>query len=165
MTADDFVLLKRAGCVSLSFGIESFSDDVLARMGKRFDAATAAEALRRAKAAGLATLVNLIVGFPGETEATFAETCEFVRRHANLIDRVGALSTCIVVAQCPLEKDPAAFGIVLPAPEHWRQWHTADGTNTYEIRVDRLRRLARALDEAGVAHGAGNLYEEALGEV
>jgi radical SAM superfamily enzyme YgiQ (UPF0313 family)/MoaA/NifB/PqqE/SkfB family radical SAM enzyme len=162
MTADDFALLHRAGCASLVFGVESFSDDVLARMGKRFDAATAAQALRLAKDAGISVLVNLIVGFPGETEASFAATCDFVREHASLIDRVSALSTCIVVAQSTLETDPEQFGIVLPRPEHWCQWTSADGENTYELRTERLRRLAAVLSEAGIEHGMANLYREAL---
>lgn len=164
MTVEDFRLLKQAGCVSLVFGIESFNDDVLRKMGKRFDAATATLILQRAKDAGLEVLVNLIVGFPGETAESFAETCGFVRAHAGLIDRVSALSTCIVVAQCEMEKNPDAFDIVLPAPEHWRQWRSRDGRNTYEVRVKRLRELARCLTEAGIATGMSNLYSEALEE-
>jgi len=164
MTLEDFKLLKRAGCVSLVFGIESFNDDVLRKMGKRFDAAAATLILQRAKDAGLEVLINLIVGFPGETDESFAETCGYVRAHAGLIDRVSALSTCIVVAQCEMEKNPDAYGIVLPEPEHWRQWHSRDGRNTYEARVKRLRELARCLADAGIAAGMSNLYEEALEE-
>jgi radical SAM superfamily enzyme YgiQ (UPF0313 family) len=162
MAKADYQLLRRAGCVSLVFGIESFSDDVLKLMGKRFNADAAAKALARAKAAGLEVLVNLIVGFPGETEASFEATCAFVKKHAKHIDRVSALSTCIVVAQCRIEKEPEAFGVVLPQPEHWCQWYTQDGENTYEVRVARLRRLAAVLAEAGIPHGMSNLYREAL---
>ncbi|NLH49201.1 MAG: radical SAM protein [Myxococcales bacterium] len=162
MTADDYRLLRRAGCVSLVFGIESFSDDILRRMGKRFDASQAASALRDAKSAGLEVLINLIVGFPGETEETFAATCRFVTENRALIDRVSALSTCIVVAQSQLERAPEAFGIVLPKPEHWNQWYAADGGNDYAIRVDRLQRLARVLADAGIPCAMSNLYFEAL---
>ncbi len=162
MTADDFKLLKRAGCVTLVFGVESFSDDVLKRMGKRFVAADAATVLRRAKDVGLQVMINLIVGFPGESEESFAQTCEFLREHHRLIDKVSAASTCIVVAQCELEKDPARFGIVLPKPEHWRQWYSADEANTYEKRVARLHRLVDLLDELRIDHSMTNLYREAL---
>ncbi|MDP8223517.1 MAG: radical SAM protein [Candidatus Lernaella stagnicola] len=162
MTDEDFALLKKAGCASLVFGVESFSDEVLRRMGKRFDAESAQKTLRRAKDAGLHVLANLIVGFPGETEESFRQTCDFVRDHADLIDQVSALSTCIVVAQSRLEKEPEEFGIVLPQPEHWCQWYSQDGENTYEIRTKRLAELTRILDEAGIAHGMVNLYREAL---
>jgi radical SAM superfamily enzyme YgiQ (UPF0313 family) len=162
MTAEDFHLLRRAGCVSLTFGVESFADGVLRRMGKRFDAAAAATALQRARDAGIETLINLIVGFPGETEASFATTCDFLRRRAKLIDRIGALSTCIVVTNCRLEREPGAFDIELPRPEHWRQWRSKDGANTYEARVDRLRRLQALLTKLGIPGGAANLYAEAL---
>ena len=164
MTAKDFALLKQAGCVSLVFGVESFSDDVLKLMNKRFDAKTAARVLRQAREAGIETIINLIVGFPGETEEAFAATCDFVREHAKLISRVSALSTCIVVAQCALEKEPERFGIVLPQPEHWRQWCSSDGANTYEVRVQRLLRLEEILKREGIAYGMTNLYREALNE-
>jgi len=162
MTPGDYKLLKKAGCASLVFGVESFSDDVLKLMNKRFDAATAAKALASAKAAGIETLINLIVGFPGESEQAFAATCDFLREHGDLIDRVSAASTCIVVAQCALEKDPEQFGIVLPKPEHWCQWHSKDGDNTYAVRVERLHKLIDLLDELGIDHGMTNLYREAL---
>jgi len=67
-----------------------------------------------------------------------------------------------VVAQSRLEKEPEEFGIVLPQPEHWCQWYSQDGENTYEIRTKRLAELTRILDEAGIAHGMVNLYREAL---
>jgi len=162
MTKADFQRLRDAGCVSLVFGVESFSDDVLKRMNKRFHAATAARALEYARAAGIETIINLIVGFPGETEESFTATADFVRQHAKLISRVSALSTCIVVAQCDLEKEPERFGIVLPQPEHWCQWYSTDGSNNYSIRTDRLRRLAAILEQEGIAHGMTNLYREAL---
>ena len=165
MTADDFDLFKKSGCVSLVFGVESFADDVLRLMNKRFDAATTARVLKNAKDAGIETLINLIVGFPGESEESFDKTCDFIKKHHDLIDRVSAVSTCIVVAQCALEKDPEKFGIVLPKPEHWCQWHSADDSNSYQVRVKRLRKLVMILQEKGIPHSMTNLYREALESV
>jgi radical SAM superfamily enzyme YgiQ (UPF0313 family) len=157
-----FELLARSGCASLVFGVESFSDKVLGLMKKGYVAKEAAVVMRRCKNAGIKVIINLIVGFPGEGEKEFFETLGFVRDNNELIDEVSALSSCIITPQCAIEADPEKFDVVLPKPEHWRQWHTTDGENTYEIRAARLLRFIEVLDELGVRHGMTNRYEEML---
>ena len=164
MTPSLMEKLHAAGCVSLVFGAESFSPNVLRAMKKRFEPDDAVKVFSAAKQADIEVIVNLIVGFPGETESDFNETLDFLRNHRDLIDRISALSTCIVVAQSELERSPDHFGIVLPKPEHWCQWYEKDGGNTYEIRTARLRRILDLLDELKIGHNMTNLYMEALPE-
>jgi radical SAM superfamily enzyme YgiQ (UPF0313 family) len=71
--------MKEAGCTALQFGIESGSVRRLKRMGKLFSRADAEKVLRLSAQAGINNWVNLIVGFPGETESDFQETVSFVR--------------------------------------------------------------------------------------
>ncbi|MCL4236072.1 MAG: radical SAM protein, partial [Deltaproteobacteria bacterium] len=155
-------LLAKSGCTSLVFGIESFSDAVLAAMRKGYRADEARGVLERCKAAGIQVIVNLIVGFPGETDLELEETMEFLRRNRHLIDGISALSSCIVTAQSDLERHPDKYGIVLPKPEHWCQWYTADGKNTYEIRAERLARLTALTEELGLSRNMTNRYLEVV---
>lgn len=68
----------------LHLALQSGSDAVLARMGRGHDAADymqRVDALRQA-VAGLVLSTDLMVGFPGETEADFRATLEVVERVA-----------------------------------------------------------------------------------
>ncbi len=60
--------------------LQSGCDRTLAAMGRGYDRAAFADALTRARAAipGLALTTDVIVGFPGETDADFAESLAFV---------------------------------------------------------------------------------------
>ena len=62
--------------------LQSGSDGVLRRMKRRYTAAEYAETAARVRAAfpGCSITTDLIVGFPGETEAEFAETLAFLHR-------------------------------------------------------------------------------------
>jgi len=160
---DEFLgLLRKSGCTSLVFGVESFSDKVLGLMKKGYTAADAKTVLERCRKAGIKVLVNIIVGFPGETELELAETMDFLKENRGLIDEVSALSACIVTPNCDLEKNPEKYGIVLPKPEHWCQWATKDGKNNYDVRMERLDRVRALLDELGIPHQMMNRYLEVL---
>ncbi len=78
---DETVLakLKDAGCHRISFGVETASQSLLERMGKKTDVAAARRAIRLSKQAGLRTTALVIVGNEGETEETIEETIAFLR--------------------------------------------------------------------------------------
>ena len=84
--ADDFTRLpalaaamKAAGCEFVTLGLESGSDDILRRMHKGCTRAQMQEGVRLAKAAGLHVYGIFIIGFPGESPATVAETLGFIK--------------------------------------------------------------------------------------
>jgi oxygen-independent coproporphyrinogen-3 oxidase len=59
----------RAGVNRISFGVQSLDDDLLARLGRVHDAATALRALRLARRVGFGNVsADLIFGIPGETD-------------------------------------------------------------------------------------------------
>ncbi|MFF4013133.1 PhpK family radical SAM P-methyltransferase [Streptomyces sp. NPDC001717] len=73
-------LMREAGCEGVFLGIESGSDDMLKRMNKtarRKDYLTALEAFNDV---GISAYASLIVGFPGETEDTVAETLSLIEQ-------------------------------------------------------------------------------------
>ena len=154
--------LAKAGCVSLVFGAESFSTAVLKKMRKRFAPNEAVSVFKAAKSADIDVIVNIIVGFPGEGEKEFEQTLSFIEKNHQLIDRVSALSSCIVVAQSDLEKRPENYNIVLPKPEHWKQWYSSDKKNTYEIRAKRMEKVLALLGKLSIPHNMTNRYLEIL---
>ncbi len=148
MTDELLGKMRRAGCHTLVYGIESGSDKVLASMEKLNSSAEAGEVLRRTHEAGIKVAVNILVGFPGEAEEDFQMTVDFLRGHTRWIDRLDGASTLQVVMGTPLAQRSHDFNIVLPEFEPHDKWYTEDRQNTHEVRQRRLERiLAVAADE------------------
>ena len=68
-------------CPQFHLSLQSGSDETLRRMNRKYDTARFMESVRllRAHFPGVAITTDLITGFPGETEAEFAETLAFIR--------------------------------------------------------------------------------------
>ncbi len=66
-------------CPQFHLALQSGSDTVLGRMKRRYNTAQYREAVQKLRAAfpHAALTTDVIVGFPGETEAEFAQTMEF----------------------------------------------------------------------------------------
>lgn len=73
---DTFRLLKSAGCVGISAGIESGNDKVLRLMCKKTTGEQIKSFFRDAKIAGLSCNGTFLVGNEGETEAELKETID-----------------------------------------------------------------------------------------
>lgn len=89
-------------CKYVDLPIQHVNNTVLARMNRHGDGAVvraAVEKIRR-EIPGVTLRTTAIVGFPGETEAQFAELCEFVKETG--FDRFGAFT------YSPEEGTPAA---------------------------------------------------------
>lgn len=72
--------MRRAGCWGCFFGVESGDDRILKLMRKGHDLADAYEGLAVARRNGLFAHVNMIAGYPGETETSFRNSLDFVLR-------------------------------------------------------------------------------------
>jgi radical SAM superfamily enzyme YgiQ (UPF0313 family) len=72
-------LMKRAGCWQISYGVESGSWEILKRIKKAATPRMQARALNLTAAAGIKSNAYIIIGFPGETHETLAETREFLK--------------------------------------------------------------------------------------
>ena len=71
--------MRHAGFTALGITAESASDDVLEKLQKGFTADTVRIAAERVERAGIRTLWIFLVGGPGETERTLAETLAFAK--------------------------------------------------------------------------------------
>ena len=141
MPPELFKKLARAGCVLLRFGVESFADPVLALMNKTYSGADAVANLRAAHDAGIETHINLIAGFPGETEADFLTTARVLRDAREVIASVDEIAACDVLSGSILKRDCRHFEILLPQgdPSHTWSYH---GYNNYSWRETRKIELA-----------------------
>ena len=74
---EDYELLYRSGCVSLSFGVESGSQEILDRdINKRIKVDQIIRALKRAKSANLLTVASIIAPCPHDTPETLEQTLD-----------------------------------------------------------------------------------------
>ncbi|MCX5694710.1 MAG: radical SAM protein [Candidatus Omnitrophica bacterium] len=71
-------LMKKSGCYSVAFGIESGSQEILNKIGKQTELKVMYSAIRMAAKAGLITQAFIIFGLPGETVATIKKTINMV---------------------------------------------------------------------------------------
>jgi len=159
MTRKLLSILKKAGCGTLIYGVESFCNNVLRAMGKIFTKETAERVIRETNEAGISTYVNIIVGFPGETEADFQESLDAIRKSQKYITRIGAISVCLINNNSDIDVDPMKYGLALSeVPSTWpKKWHTLSGDNTYEIRKDRVERLLKLIGELNLPHEKATL--------
>lgn len=70
--------MKRAGCWMMSLGIESGDQELLAHHRQNPDLDMLAGRIRMIKAAGLRTKGLLMIGLPGETEASIRHSMDYV---------------------------------------------------------------------------------------
>jgi radical SAM PhpK family P-methyltransferase len=75
-------MMAAAGCEGVFLGIESGSDKQLERMKKTSRRKHYLDAIPRFRAAGISTYASIIVGFPGETADTVAESADLIETAA-----------------------------------------------------------------------------------
>lgn len=72
-------LLSRSGCIQCELGIDSFSNGVLDKLCKGFNATQALKSAKVLQKAKIPYSISLILGGPGETAATLKETLSIIK--------------------------------------------------------------------------------------
>ncbi|MBI5532346.1 MAG: radical SAM protein [Deltaproteobacteria bacterium] len=111
-----------AGCSGITFGIESGDPTRLALIRKGSGREAAMAALAVAKAAGVRTQANFMLGFPGETAQQLEHTLTFMQEIAPLADGLSPM------------------GIVVPYPgtELYRAHHEETGCTDWWLDAERI---------------------------
>jgi anaerobic magnesium-protoporphyrin IX monomethyl ester cyclase len=78
--------MKKAGCKTIFWGIESGSEKILNRMDKALDLGQALNLLKASKEAGITNLLYLMIGYPYEEVEDLRKTALFLKDNANFID-------------------------------------------------------------------------------
>lgn len=87
--------MKAAGLVHINFGVESGDDEILRIIKKGLRTDQVVRALEWAKAEGLQTACNFMLGFPEDTPATLERTLRFMERIAPLVDSFSTLGVAV----------------------------------------------------------------------
>jgi hypothetical protein len=133
-------------------------------MRKRFKLSTAEQVFRRFHERGVEVVASVIFGHPGETEAEFHKSLNFLRANAEHVDRF-MLNYLGLYENSELTANPDRYGID-PTTICPNGWVAEDGRNTFEIRAMRtnLARLAlgqKVADIGGFFSGERPLYDPA----
>jgi radical SAM superfamily enzyme YgiQ (UPF0313 family) len=130
LTAEEVCLLGKSGVRHIGFGVESGSENVLIRMNKRHQRVDEMfETARKCRQAGIRPTFNLILGFPGETEADRQETLEVMSRIASQFDNV-TFSPNIFTPYPGIPIWQELRGLGVREPQRLEEWATFSlGTN------------------------------------
>lgn len=100
--------MQKAGCKNIALGFESGSDYILDLMDKRTTVAANLRAAQLVTDAGMTVRGQIIVGFPGETDKTIAETEQFIR---DASVHTWSFHACIPVPGSSIWNDSEKFGL------------------------------------------------------
>lgn len=148
MSDDDVRALAESGVHHIGFGTESASQEVLAMMNKRFQhVEQMVETARKTNLAGIHVVFNIILGYPGETEAhrqqTFRVMSDIAKEYSNV-----SFSPNIFTPYPGIPIWPQLKEMGVREPQSLEEWETlALGTNVLPwLRGEELRRLRRSLE-------------------
>ncbi len=80
VTPEILRLMRRAGCWQVGYGIESGSEEILGRIKKGTNLEQITRAVRWTREAGIRVRGYFMLGSPGETRETMAETIAFAKK-------------------------------------------------------------------------------------
>ncbi len=80
VTEELLMLMKKSGCHTINFGVESGHPEILARIKKNVEIDRIYDAHKWTRKAGIRTYTTFLVGSPGETDETIRETIEVAKR-------------------------------------------------------------------------------------
>lgn len=148
MSEQDVSLLAASGVHHIGFGTESASQEVLTLMNKKFQHVDQmVETARKTNLAGIHVVFNIILGYPGETEAhrqqTFRIMSDIAREYSNV-----SFSPNIFTPYPGIPIWPQLKEMGVREPQTLGEWETlALGTNVLPwLQGEDLRKLRRSLE-------------------
>jgi anaerobic magnesium-protoporphyrin IX monomethyl ester cyclase len=124
--------MSRAGCVEVSIGVESGSQRILDVVGKGTTVVQNTMACKACKDAGISVRAFMILGLPGETHETVAETRAWLDDAQP--DSIG-LGPLIPYPGSRIWKNPDEFDIQINLPEDEEEWHYRGEPGKYNVYV------------------------------
>ncbi len=135
--------MAAAGCAMISLGLESGSDELLRVVGKASTAAQGLESARIIRAGGVRLLAYYMVGLPGESAESLAQT-ERLMRDAGA--HLNVLSVFTPYPGTALFDDLVRDGLVPPDHEPGSSSHTSPGRSySRGLTEDQLHAAVRRL--------------------
>jgi radical SAM superfamily enzyme YgiQ (UPF0313 family) len=148
MSDEEVCLLGESGLYHIGFGTESASQEVLALMNKKHQRIDDMyETARKTEKAGIRVVFNLILGYPGETEAdrveTFRVMSEIAREYSNV-----SFSPNIFTPYPGIPIWPQLKQLGVREPQSLEEWIDLPlGSNVLPwLQGEELRRLRRMIE-------------------
>lgn len=167
LTKSLLLKMKKAGCVVMTFGLESASQKVLKLMQKRITLDVVKKVMDDCEEVGIQVNVNILVGFPGEEEEDFLETIDFIRTHRKQLHIVNTGFGMEINENTGVFRQPEKYNILLDEngkiADYEGSWTTTNYSNTYTIRMERLRRLREILIKEKIKFREEKLYINEFG--
>ena len=130
LTEDLLRLMKRSGCHTINFGVESGHPEVLRRIKKEVDIEQIYQAHRWTNAIGIRTYTTFLVGSPGETDETLRATLEVAKKAR---PSMAMFFVTIAYPGTELYTEAVNEGLVEPRWWHSQQWDR-DKNTAFEKR-------------------------------
>lgn len=132
--------MKKAGCTSLAYGLESGSQAVLDDMRKNLKLEVVERVIKDTYQAGIDICCFLIIGYPTETDKDFEQTLKFIRKNYKFIKEFGQITGCHIEYNSYLGTHMDEYGIVFKEDG----WHSK--YSTPKIRKERRRKVKSFLE-------------------
>tara|TARA_Y100000294_G_scaffold140330_1_gene134042 strand:+ start:512 stop:1900 length:1389 start_codon:yes stop_codon:yes gene_type:complete len=142
---------KNAGLRVVCLGLESGSSKVLKLMKKMFTVEEAEWFISALDEARIKVELNMVAGFPGETEKDFQDTIDFITKISPKVSRIVSVAT-LNLDHSYLWDHLNEYEMVKYDKDRHISWHTRDGQNTYAVRCKRAERLIRHSRSLGISH-------------
>lgn len=139
--------LKKANFRGGNFSVESGSQRVLDLMKKGHKTEVLEKNMKDMMEADIMPSINIIVGFPGETEETFQETLAFIERNKQYIHSLASLTPCNIPPESDLHDNYGKYGVTLDEESESR-WTRGD--NTYQWRLDKCKEVYNFTTSLGI---------------
>lgn len=161
--------LRRAGCSHLRYGVDGWNNHTLRLQSKGYTMSVVERVLADSKAAGFTVAVNAVLGVPGETDQDVDEMIENLVRLAPHYDLVENINTLILAAGNEYYENPDRYRIRFRGDreqmyrDHVHSipaelWYSEEPYIDQSVRLQRLARIVRALQAAGVRIGNWALH-------
>lgn len=158
-----FDILKSAGFDNLRFGVDGWSKNTNRIQKKGYPMSLIDDNLKACHESGIAASVNIVIGVPGETEEDITETIDRITKNREYITKVEGINILILGYGSDFYTTPEKYNIKFigdkeeiyknnprSIPAHLWYWEKDGIKVTHEDRVNRLKRLANALDDIGL---------------
>jgi len=150
-----FRKMYRAGCRTVTFGIETACPDILRRMGKYYNLKGIEKTLKAVTASGINVSTNWIVGFPGETRMDLFNTMKFIAGNRRYIYSSSLANRLEIIRGSSLYNNLDKLDIKFCSKNTW-----SFGENDETERIYRQGALNDFMFQMGILNSSQNTIDE-----
>ena len=116
-------LMKKAGCVFINYGIESFNDEILKNMNKILTTKQIVDGIEATLKVGISPGLNIIFGNIGENQETLDRDVEFLLKYDDFV-QMRTIRPVTPYPGCPLYYYAIQKGLLKGAEDFYENKHT-----------------------------------------